>query len=165
VRPSIRPCRTGTRSGSRVASCSSSSATGSGRSTAGAQPLWLDRGRPVARLLAQHPSGALPAYEWDFGDVNPPVQAWAALEVFAIDGARDLDFLSRVFDKLLVNFIWWVNRQDANGSNLFEEGFLGLDNIGPSTGPICRSAARSSSPTPPAGRPSTPSPWPPSPRS
>jgi hypothetical protein len=131
VRPSIRPCRTGTRSGSRVASCSSSSATGSGRSTAGAQPLWLDRGRPVARLLAQHPSGALPAYEWDFGDVNPPVQAWAALEVFAIDGARDLDFLSRVFDKLLVNFTWWVNRQDANGSNLFEGGFLGLDNIGP----------------------------------
>jgi hypothetical protein len=63
--------------------------------------------------------------------VNPPVQAWAALEVFAIDGARDLDFLSRVFDKLLVNFTWWVNRQDANGSNLFEGGFLGLDNIGP----------------------------------
>jgi hypothetical protein len=59
------------------------------------------------------------------------VQAWAALEVFAIDGARDLDFLSRVFDKLLVNFTWWVNRQDANGSNLFEGGFLGLDNIGP----------------------------------
>ena len=85
----------------------------------------------VCREWFQHPSGALPAYEWDFGDVNPPVQAWAALEVFAIDGARDLDFLSRVFDKLLVNFTWWVNRQDANGSNLFEGGFLGLDNIGP----------------------------------
>ena len=77
------------------------------------------------------PNGALPAYEWDFGDVNPPVQAWAALEVFAIDGARDFDFLSRIFDKLLVNFTWWVNRQDADGSNLFEGGFLGLDNIGP----------------------------------
>ena len=85
----------------------------------------------ICREWFQHPNGALPAYEWDFGDVNPPVQAWAALEVFAIDGARDLDFLSRVFDKLLVNFTWWVNREDADGSNLFEGGFLGLDNIGP----------------------------------
>ncbi|MGB3438379.1 MAG: glucosidase [Actinophytocola sp.] len=85
----------------------------------------------VCREWFQHPNGALPAYEWDFGDVNPPVQAWAALEVFAIDGGHDLDFLSRVFDKLLVNFTWWVNRQDADGSNLFEGGFLGLDNIGP----------------------------------
>jgi hypothetical protein len=85
----------------------------------------------VCREWFQHPNGALPAYEWDFGDVNPPVQAWAALEVFAIDGGRDLDLLSRVFDKLLVNFTWWVNREDAEGSNLFEGGFLGLDNIGP----------------------------------
>ncbi|MET0883444.1 MAG: glucosidase, partial [Acidimicrobiales bacterium] len=85
----------------------------------------------ICREWFQHPNGALPAYEWDFGDVNPPVQAWAALEVFAIDGARDLDFLSKVFDKLLVNFTWWVNREDADGSNLFEGGFLGLDNIGP----------------------------------
>ena len=85
----------------------------------------------LCREWFQHPNGALPAYEWDFGDVNPPVQAWAALEVFAIDGGRDLDFLSRVFDKLLVNFTWWVNREDANGTNLFEGGFLGLDNIGP----------------------------------
>jgi hypothetical protein len=85
----------------------------------------------LCREWFQHPNGALPAYEWDFGDVNPPVHAWAALEVFAIDGARDLDFLSRVFDKLLVNFTWWVNREDADGSNLFEGGFLGLDNIGP----------------------------------
>ena len=85
----------------------------------------------ICREWFQHPNGALPAYEWDFGDVNPPVQAWAALEVFAIDGARDLDFLSKIFDKLLVNFTWWVNRQDADGSNLFEGGFLGLDNIGP----------------------------------
>ena len=85
----------------------------------------------VCREWFQHPNGALPAYEWDFGDLNPPVQAWAALEVFAIDGARDFDFLSRVFDKLLVNFTWWVNRQDEAGNNLFEGGFLGLDNIGP----------------------------------
>jgi hypothetical protein len=85
----------------------------------------------LCREWFQHPGGALPAYEWDFGDVNPPVQAWAALEVFAVDGCRDYDFLSRVFDKLLVNFTWWVNREDAEGNNLFEGGFLGLDNIGP----------------------------------
>jgi hypothetical protein len=85
----------------------------------------------LCREWFQHPGGALPAYEWDFGDVNPPVQAWAALEVFAVDGSRDLEFLSRVFDKLLVNFTWWVNREDAEGNNLFEGGFLGLDNIGP----------------------------------
>ena len=85
----------------------------------------------LCREWFQHPNGALPAYEWDFGDVNPPVQAWAALEVFAVDGGRDIDFLSRVFDKLLVNFTWWVNREDAEGNNLFEGGFLGLDNIGP----------------------------------
>ena len=85
----------------------------------------------LCREWFQHPNGALPAYEWDFGDVNPPVQAWAALEVFVIDGGRDIDFLSQVFDKLLVNFTWWVNREDATGSNLFEGGFLGLDNIGP----------------------------------
>ena len=59
------------------------------------------------------------------------MQAWAALEVFAIDGGRDIEFLSRIFDKLLVNFTWWVNRQDEDGTNVFEGGFLGLDNIGP----------------------------------
>ncbi len=85
----------------------------------------------LCREWFQHPNGALAAYEWDFGDVNPPVQAWAALEVFAVDGGHDIDFLSRVFDKLLVNFTWWVNREDALGNNLFEGGFLGLDNIGP----------------------------------
>jgi hypothetical protein len=85
----------------------------------------------LCREWFQHPSGGLPAYEWDFGDLNPPVQAWAALEVFVADGARDFDFLSRVFDKLLVNFTWWINREDQDGSNLFEGGFLGLDNIGP----------------------------------
>jgi len=85
----------------------------------------------ICREWFQHPNGALPAYEWDFGDVNPPVHAWAALQVFAIDGARDLDFLSRVFDKLMFNFAWWVNMEDAGGNNVFEGGFLGLDNIGP----------------------------------
>ena len=85
----------------------------------------------LCREWFQHPGGALPAYEWDFGDVNPPVQAWAALEVFAVDGGRDIHFLSRIFDKLLVNFTWWVNREDAEGNNVFEGGFLGLDNIGP----------------------------------
>jgi hypothetical protein len=85
----------------------------------------------LCREWFQHPNGALPAYEWDFSDVNPPVQAWAALEIFTIDGGRDIDFLSRIFDKLLVNFTWWVNREDADGSNIFEGGFMGLDNIGP----------------------------------
>ncbi len=85
----------------------------------------------LCREWFQHPNGALPAYEWDFGDVNPPVQAWAALEVFAVDEGRDVEFLSRVFDKLLINFTWWVNREDAQGNNAFEGGFLGLDNIGP----------------------------------
>jgi hypothetical protein len=85
----------------------------------------------LCREWFQHPNGALPAYEWDFSDVNPPVQAWAALEVFAIDGGRDIGFLSRIFDKLLVNFAWWVNREDFEGNNIFEGGFLGLDNIGP----------------------------------
>ncbi len=85
----------------------------------------------LGREWFQHPNGAMPAYEWAFDDVNPPVQAWAALEVFAIDGGRDIAFLGRVFDKLLVNFTWWVNRKDASGSNIFEGGFLGLDNIGP----------------------------------
>ena len=78
-----------------------------------------------------HPNGQLPAYEWNFSDVNPPVQAWAALTVFRFDGAKDFDFLARVFNKLLINFTWWVNREDARGDNIFEGGFLGLDNIGP----------------------------------
>jgi hypothetical protein len=85
----------------------------------------------LCREWFQHPSGTLPAYEWNFSDVNPPVQAWAALEVFAIDEGRDREFLSRVFDKLLVNFTWWVNLEDAGGKDVYEGGFLGLDNIGP----------------------------------
>jgi hypothetical protein len=81
-----------------------------------------------------HPNGQLPAYEWNFSDVNPPVHAWAALRVFRIDrrinGRGDHRFLERIFHKLLLNFTWWVNRQDAEGNNIFEGGFLGLDNIG-----------------------------------
>ena len=78
-----------------------------------------------------HPNGQLPAYEWAFGDVNPPVHAWAALRVFELDGSHDHEFLQRIFQKLLLNFTWWVNRKDAAGNNVFEGGFLGLDNIGP----------------------------------
>jgi hypothetical protein len=78
-----------------------------------------------------HPNGQVPAYEWAFGDVNPPVQAWAALRVFELDGGRDFDFLARMLHKLLLNFTWWVNRKDAGGNNVFEGGFLGLDNVGP----------------------------------
>jgi Mannosylglycerate hydrolase MGH1-like glycoside hydrolase domain len=78
-----------------------------------------------------HPNGALPAYEWSFDDVNPPVHALAALRVFVIGGATDLEFLERVFQKLLLNFTWWLNRQDPEGNNIFGGGFLGLDNISP----------------------------------
>lgn len=81
-----------------------------------------------------HPNGQLPAYEWDFSDVNPPVHAWAAFRVFKIDevkkGQPDLEFLEGVFQKLLMTFTWWVNKKDHNGNNIFEGGFLGLDNIG-----------------------------------
>ena len=81
-----------------------------------------------------HPNGQLPAYEWAFGDVNPPVHAWSCLTVYKLDAQRtgtgDVDFLKRVFQKLLLNFTWWVNRKDAKGNNVFEGGFLGLDNIG-----------------------------------
>jgi hypothetical protein len=89
----------------------------------------------LCREWYMHPNGQLPAYEWDFGDVNPPVHAWAAWRVFTIDrertGTPDHAFLERVFHKLLLNFTWWVNRKDAAGRNVFQGGFLGLDNIGP----------------------------------
>ncbi|MBN9620161.1 MAG: glucosidase, partial [Actinobacteria bacterium] len=84
----------------------------------------------LCREWAMHPDGKLPAYEWGFSDVNPPVHAWAAWQVYRIDGRRDHAFLARVFGKLLLNFGWWVNRKDADGANLFEGGFLGMDNIG-----------------------------------
>ena len=81
-----------------------------------------------------HPNGQLPAYEWDFSDVNPPVHAWSTFRVFKIDesinGKADVPFLESVFQKLLLNFTWWVNRKDKNGNNVFGGGFLGLDNIG-----------------------------------
>ncbi len=85
----------------------------------------------LCREWYMHPSGQLPAYEWAFSDVNPPVHAYAALRVFAIDGAKDYNFLERIFHKLLINFTWWVNRKDCEGNNIFEGGFLGLDNISP----------------------------------
>jgi hypothetical protein len=88
----------------------------------------------LGREWYQHPNGQLPAYEWAFDDVNPPVQAWAAWRVYKIEqrwfGRRDLNFLERVFHKLLLYFTWWVNRKDLQGNNIFEGGFLGLDNIG-----------------------------------
>ena len=88
----------------------------------------------IMREWYMKPDGQLPAYEWNFSDVNPPVQAWAALEVYRIEkevtGHGDIAFLKRVFQKLLINFTWWINRKDRNGNNIFEGGFLGLDNIG-----------------------------------
>jgi hypothetical protein len=87
----------------------------------------------LTREWYMHPNGQIPAYEWAFGDVNPPVHAWAASRVYQIEekfyGRRDRDFLERVFQKLLLNFTWWVNRKDTLGNNIFEGGFLGLDNI------------------------------------
>jgi hypothetical protein len=84
----------------------------------------------LCREWFQHPNGALPAYEWSFDDVNPPVHAAAAYLVWAIDGRHDTDFLKRIFHKLLLNFTWWLNREDQEGNDLFSGGFLGLDNIG-----------------------------------
>jgi hypothetical protein len=84
----------------------------------------------LCREWFQHPNGALPAYEWSFDDVNPPVHAAAAYLVWLIDGRRDTDFLKRIFNKLLLNFTWWLNREDQEGNDLFSGGFLGLDNIG-----------------------------------
>jgi hypothetical protein len=83
----------------------------------------------LTREWYMHPNGQLPAYEWAFGDVNPPVHAWAAWRVYEMDGARDTEFLKRIFNKMLLNFTWWVNRKDADGNNVFQGGFLGLDNI------------------------------------
>jgi hypothetical protein len=89
----------------------------------------------MLREWYMHPNGQIPAYEWAYGDVNPPVHAWAALRVYQIDkkkneGVGDSKFLARIFQKLMLNFTWWVNRKDAEGMNVFEGGFLGLDNIG-----------------------------------
>jgi hypothetical protein len=88
----------------------------------------------IMREWYMKPDGQLPAYEWNFSDVNPPVHAWAALQVYAIEkkntGRGDVAFLKKIFQKLLINFTWWINRKDRNGNNIFEGGFLGLDNIG-----------------------------------
>jgi len=89
----------------------------------------------LLREWYMHPNGQLPAYEWNFADVNPPVHAWAAWRVYKIEAKRrggtgDRSFLERVFHKLLLNFTWWINRKDAEGRNVFQGGFLGLDNIG-----------------------------------
>jgi Glycosyl hydrolase family 63 C-terminal domain len=88
----------------------------------------------LLREWYMHPNGQLPAYEWAFGDVNPPVHAWAAWRVYKIErrvrGVADRAFLEKVFHKLLLNFTWWVNRKDPEGMNIFQGGFLGLDNIG-----------------------------------
>ena len=99
----------------------------------------IDPGFAKAQLLLlmreryMHPNGQLPAYEWAFGDVNPPVHAWAVIRVFQMDrilnGQPDRKFLEMAFHKLLLNFTWWVNRKDANDRNIFQGGFLGLDNI------------------------------------
>ena len=88
----------------------------------------------LLREWYMHPNGQIPAYEWNFSDVNPPVHAWACWRVYEIErdqyGNGDINFLERVFHKLMLNFTWWVNRKDSEGKNIFEGGFLGLDNIG-----------------------------------
>jgi len=98
-------------------------------------PEWAKRQLTLmTREWYMHPNGQLPAYEWDFGDANPPVHAWAARRVYEIEkdatGRGDVAFLEEVFQKLLMNFTWWVNRKDASGRGAFQGGFLGLDNIG-----------------------------------
>ncbi len=97
----------------------------------------IDQAKAQLKLMVkewyQHPSGQIPAYEWEFNDLNPPVHAWAAYQIYKIErkqkGKADRNFLERVFHKLLINFTWWVNKRDLEGNNLFEGGFLGLDNI------------------------------------
>ena len=101
----------------------------------------------LCREWFQHPNGALPAYEWSFDDVNPPVHAAAAYLCLIIDGRRDTDFLKRIFHKLLLNFTWWLNREDNEGNDLYSGGFLGSTTSARSTARTCRPAPSSSSPT------------------
>lgn len=88
----------------------------------------------IMREWYMKPDGQLPAYEWHFSDVNPPVHAWSALQVYRVEKSRkgkgDISFLKKIFHKLIINFTWWINRKDASGNNIFQGGFLGLDNIG-----------------------------------
>jgi hypothetical protein len=87
----------------------------------------------MLRSLYSHPNGQMPAYEWNFSDVNPPVHAWATLFLYKMEknlGREDIKFLARSFQGLMLNFNWWVNRKDPQGKNVFAGGFLGLDNIG-----------------------------------
>ena len=89
----------------------------------------------LLREYYMHPNGQIPAYEWNFSDVNPPVHGWATWKVYEIDreqnnGVGDIEFLEKIFHKLLLNFTWWVNQKDDTGNNIFSGGFLGLDNIG-----------------------------------
>jgi hypothetical protein len=93
--------------------------------------LAKDQLRLITREWYMHPNGQLPAYEWNFGDVNPPVHAIAALAVYELDGAGDREWLERVFHKLLLGFTWWANVKDPEGDHLFGGGFLGMDNVGP----------------------------------
>ncbi len=101
-------------------------------------PIDLDFAKSQLLLVLSeqymHPNGQIPAYEWNFNDVNPPVHAWATLFIYrseqSINGKGDMDFLKRAFGKLLLNFTWWVNRKDRFSKNVFEGGFLGMDNIG-----------------------------------
>ena len=97
-----------------------------------------DFGKQQLQLMLRerymHPNGQIPAYEWNFGDVNPPVHAWSTIFTYRLEKAQqgrgDRDWLKSCFQKLLLNFTWWVNRKDRSGRNVFEGGFLGLDNIG-----------------------------------
>jgi hypothetical protein len=93
--------------------------------------LAKDQLRLITREWYMHPNGQLPAYEWNFGDVNPPVHAIAALAVYELDGATDREWLERIFHKLLLGFTWWANVKDPEGDHLFGGGFLGMDNVGP----------------------------------
>jgi len=104
-------------------------------SIAGADPVFAKHQLMlIMREWYMKPDGQLPAYEWNFSDVNPPVHAWAAMQVYRIEkkqtGQGDIPFLKKIFQKLIINFTWWINRKDVNGNNIFEGGFLGLDNIG-----------------------------------
>jgi hypothetical protein len=100
----------------------------------------------MLREFFLHPTGQIPAYEWNFGDVNPPVHAWATIFLYrteqALHGESDIEFLKRAFGKLLLNFSWWVNRKDRFGKNLFEGGVLGLDNFGVYKATASRSSVR-----------------------